>query len=58
MGKLSHWAVVLTALAVLYALLGFGEFAGSASPTAKFMSVLSVGVAAILLAAGWLQNNH
>lgn len=58
MGKLLHWAVVFASLAALYALIGFGEMGGSASLSAKIMSVVSVGLAAMLLAGGWLQKHH
>ncbi len=57
MGKLTHWAVVFSALAMLYAILGFGGVAGPGAVVAKVLCVLSLFAAIIALAGGWLRQN-
>jgi uncharacterized membrane protein YtjA (UPF0391 family) len=44
MGKLTHWAVAFTVIAVFAALLGFGEVAGPGAPVARVLFWISVGV--------------
>ena len=57
MGKLTHWAVVFSALAALYAVLGFGGVAGDGATVAKILCVLSLCAAIITLAGGWLRQS-
>jgi uncharacterized membrane protein YtjA (UPF0391 family) len=57
MGKLTHWAVVFAALAVFYAVLGFGGFAGSGSSVAKVLCGLTLSAAIVMVAGGFVKNH-
>ncbi len=56
MGKLSHWAVVFCALALAFAVLGFGNVAGAAAPLAKLLFWAAAGAAALALAGSALKR--
>jgi uncharacterized membrane protein YtjA (UPF0391 family) len=50
MGKLTHWAVVFSIIAALYAMLGFGGGAGQGSFAAEilFWAALTVAIATLI----------
>lgn len=52
MGKLTHWAVIFSVIALFAALLGFGEVAGAASPLAIVLFWFSIGMIALSLIGG------
>ncbi len=56
MGKHTHWAVTFGVIAIIAAILGFGEGAGSAAPVAKVLFWFSVGMIVLSLMSQFIRR--